>query len=221
MTRDFLSGLHHRLIDPFRGLYIVAHIAAISLTAFIVLTNLDWHYFELTRGTIQQLGLPAAIIGFFVPVVIPVGMYAYGHFGHQDYLRRAATAIAQSEMVAYLISTTYKAFTGRMQPEFYTVLNTIDNSRDFNFGFLQHGVFWGWPSSHAAVALAMVAAVFIVFPRNRIIQASAAAYGLFIALGVSVSIHWLSDAIAGAIVGAAAGTAVTRTVIQPARKPQM
>lgn len=210
MTRDFLRGLHRHLLAPLSGYYLLAHAAAIALTLYIVLSGLDWKYFEATRGIAQQLGLPAAIIGFFTPVLVPVLLYAYGHFRDNARIRLIASAIAQSEIAAYLISITYKAFTGRMQPEFYTALNTIDNSRDFNFGFLEHGVFWGWPSSHASVALAMVAALIILFPRHRPVQILAAAYGLFIALGVSVSIHWLSDAIAGAIIGTVAGIAIAR-----------
>lgn len=218
MTRDFLRDLHKRILEPLRFPYSMAHAAAILLTLYLVLSGLDWHYFEATRGSIQQFGLSAAIIGFFVPILVPVGLYAVGYLRESPRTRFFATAIAQSEMVAYLISITYKAFTGRMQPEFYTALNTMDNSRDFNFGFLQHGVFWGWPSSHASVALAMVGAVLILFPRHRPLQMLAISYGVFIALGVSVSIHWLSDALAGTIIGLTVGIAIARAHVATSGK---
>ena len=97
----------------------------------------------------------------------------------EELYRHTAGLVAQAGALAWLLSSTLKAFTGRMQPEFYTHLSTIDNSHEWLFGFWRHGIFWGW-----------------------------LLYGAYIALGVSVSIHWFSDALAGLIFGYIAYRAV-------------
>ncbi len=121
------------------------------------------------------------------------------------------SALVQASILGLLISSLYKAFTGRLQPELVSHLSNIDISGSFNFGFLRNGVFWGWPSSYTAVAFAMVAALLVLFPRRKSVIAAAALYALYIGLGVSVTIHWFSDFVAGAIIGTVIGIVVGRS----------
>jgi hypothetical protein len=212
MFRAFFSGVLRRIIECFKGSYLLWQFLAAALTLVLVESGADWRYFESTRSDLLfSLALPAAIIGFFVPVIVPVGLYIIGEMRRMPELVRAGAALAQSVIVAYVVSCFYKIFTGRIQPEFLTHLSTVDISREFQFGFLRNGIFWGWPSSHAAVACAMVAALVVLYPRIRAIKYLALLYGLYIVLGVSVSIHWLSDALAGAIIGSVAGIVVARS----------
>ena len=87
----------------------------------------------------------------------------------------------------------------------------MDISREFHFGFLERGVFWGWPSSHTAVAFAMTAVLWILFPKRPLIWFFAIAYAFYVGIGVSVTIHWFSDFVAGAIIGSVIGITVART----------
>ncbi len=212
MCKAFLTALPQRFVASFRGANFFWHLFAIILTALLVLSGFDWWYFTATRGSIYlQLALPAAIIGFFVPVLLPVVLYWFGSRGRPR-LVVAAVAAAQAGILGWFISSVYKAFTGRIQPEFLTYTSHVDISRDFNFGFLQHGIFWGWPSSHTAVAFAMSMALVCIFPRNRLVAGAALLYALFIGLSVSISIHWFSDFVAGAIIGSVIGRTVGRSV---------
>lgn len=92
-----------------------------------------------------------------------------------------------------------------------------DTSRAFQFGFGQGGIFWGWPSSHTTVAFATAFALISLIPRSKW-RWLALIYAFFIGLGVSVTIHWFSEFVAGALIGAAVGLAVGKTYLEKLRK---
>jgi len=85
-----------------------------------------------------------------------------------------------------------------------------DSSHGFQLGFLKGGVFWGWPSSHTTVAFAMSVCLIQLFPKNKILTVSALIYAFYLGLSVSVSIHWLTEFVAGAIIGSVIGKVVGR-----------
>lgn len=119
-----------------------------------------------------------------------------------------AWALGQAALIGYLVSSFYKALTGRIPPPSTAVL---DVSRQFNFGFLREGIFWGWPSSHTTVAFAMAFALIALYPKNKIVKSLSLIYALYIGIGVSFDIHWFSEFIAGAIIGAVIGLTVGKS----------
>ena len=208
----FIKGLPTHFVRAFSWPYTPWHVLTIALTAVCVLSGFDWWYFQHTRGSLLlSLTLPAAIIGWYIPIIVPVGLYVWGEVRKSTVDIIAATALAQASINGYLVSILYKTFTGRQQPEFYTYTSSLDVSRDFNFGILEHGVFWGWPSSHVAVAFAMVTALVMMYPQHKWVRYLAPLYALYIWFGVSISIHWFSDALAGAIFGTLVGVVVARS----------
>ena len=214
MFRSFFYRMPSNILACFRGYNLLLQLFAAAVTFVAVVSGFDWSYFEHTRGDlILTLSLPAAIIGFFVPVVAPLILYYIGERRKNKRLMRAGSAVAQAELIAYFLSSLYKSFTGRMQPEFLTHLKTVDYSRDFNFGFWEHGIFWGWPSSHAAVAFAGSLALFVLYPRSTLMRAVVLLYALYIGIGVSMSIHWFSDALAGSILGCVIGIVVGKSYL--------
>jgi membrane-associated phospholipid phosphatase len=123
---------------------------------------------------------------------------------------RVGWAIAQAELIGALISSSYKAVTGRVHPPFR--INTgVDLSHDFRFGFLRGGVFWGWPSSHTTIAFAMAATVVMLLPKQRWLGTIAILYASYIGIGVSMNIHWFSDFAAGLIIGTVIGVVVGKS----------
>lgn len=54
----------------------------------------------------------------------------------------------------------------------------------------------------------MATTIFVLLPRQRIIGFAALAYAFYVGLGVSVTIHWFSDFIAGVIIGTVIGIVV-------------
>jgi hypothetical protein len=57
----------------------------------------------------------------------------------------------------------------------------------------------------------MAATVFTLFPKPRWLGWMAMAYALYIGLGVSMTIQWFSDFVAGAILGTVAGVVVGKS----------
>lgn len=138
----------------------------------------------------------------FLPFGIVLG-------GQVRKIRRVETlgwALCQAALIGSIISCVYKAFTGRVQPNLYNTM--YDTSRNFHFGFLKHGVFWGWPSSHTVMSFAMAFTLIKLFSANKIIIVLSLAYALYIGLCMSVSINWFSDFAAGAIIGSLIGIVV-------------
>jgi len=87
----------------------------------------------------------------------------------------------------------------------------LDTSHGFQIGFLKGGVFWGWPSSHTTVTFAMAVCLIMFHPKNRMVVFLVLLYAFYIGLGVSVTIHWFSEFVAGAIIGSVIGAAVGRS----------
>jgi membrane-associated phospholipid phosphatase len=211
MIRAFVSGLPLCFARVFAPRCLIWHAAAIILTYLSVASGFDWLYFTRTRfDNLVGLTLPAAILGFFVPIIVPILVYYWGEWRGSRKLMRTAVVVAQAEALGWIVSSLYKAFTGRLQPELLPSAMLDDISRQFNFGFWENGIFWGWPSSHTTVAFAGAVALICLYPKNKPLALAAGAYALYIGLGVSISVHWFSDFLAGAILGTLIGVVTAR-----------
>jgi len=216
---ELLHRLPRNLLAIFTGRNLLWHALAIGLTLAIVMSGLDWSYYRATRGSaIQSLVRPAIVLGTFMPVLGTLLLLMVGEVRKNRRLITTAWALGQAALLGYLISCGYKAFTGRRPPPFHgfrmSAMNEgslMDSSHGFQFGFLKGGIFWGWPSSHTTVAFAMAACLIALHPKNRRLIFLASLYALYIGLSVSVSIHWLSEFVAGAIIGSVVGTVVGRS----------
>lgn len=211
MSSDFFRNMAANVLTIFRGKNLWWHALAITFTAALVFTGADWWFFEHTRSSaFEPFILTAGIGGFFVPVLAPIGIYFWGEYRKNRSLMNTGAAVAQAELIGYLVSILYKVFTGRTQPEFLTHFSNLDISHAFHFGILQNGVFWGWPSSHAVVAFAGATAL-VLMSKHRPIRVGAALYAMFVGFGAAVGFHWLSDVLAGAIIGILVGGIVAKS----------
>jgi membrane-associated phospholipid phosphatase len=206
----FFSTLPRNIIGCFKGWNILYHLAAIVLTVILVTSGFDWAYFRSTRSPeLRAWMFPAVIIGQGVPMLLPLFLLLIGVVLENAKTIRAAWAIGQAAFIGWFISSCYKALTGR-DPLPHGIGN--DTSRVFRFGLLRHGIFWGWPSSHTAVAFAMAVTALALLPGKRWLGAFALLYALYIGVGVSMTIHWFSDFVAGVLVGTAVGTTIGKSV---------
>ena len=206
--------LFYKLPSTLRILFsvqnILLQILACILTYIIVMSGLDWNYFIYVHTTHLSTYLsPAVSIGGLVPLIgLPI-LYAIAKIRNTRELHIAAWTLVQAAAIGWTISSLYKAFTGRVQPPHLGSMSTLtDTSHDWNFGFLQHGIFWGWPSSHTTVAFAMSFALIALYPKNRKVFLLAVFYAFYIGIGVSMQIHWFSEFVAGGILGAIIGNTV-------------
>ncbi len=181
-------------------------VIACLVTYVIVVTGFDWNYFIFVQTHLFTEYLSPAIgIGGLVPIFgLPI-LYFFAKIKKDKKLRIITWALAQAAALGWFVSAFYKAFTGRVQPPHGLVTTLVDTSKDWNFGFLQHGVFWGWPSSHTTVAFAMAFTLIGLFPKRKDIFVFSFIYALYIGLGVSIQIHWFSEFVAGAIIGSLIG----------------
>jgi membrane-associated phospholipid phosphatase len=204
--KRFFSSLPRNILKCFKGRLLVFHLAAIFLTVALVVSGFDWQYFQWTRSPLLRSWLwPAVAIGGLLPIVLPLILLLLGILARSAPTRLVGWAVAQAEIIGGILAAGYKAITGRAHPGHGV---SMDLTHVFKFGLLRGGVFWGWPSSHTTIAFAMAVTVFMLFPKQRWLGYLAIAYAFYIGFGVSMTIHWFSDFVAGALVGTAAGLAV-------------
>jgi hypothetical protein len=219
-----MPELFHRLprnvVAIFSGRNLLWHALAIGLTIAIVMSGGDWSYFLATRdGIYLRLARPPILLGTFVPVFGILTLLLAGKVAENRRAITTAWALGQAALLGYLISCAYKTFTGRRPPPHAWAFRTpvldhvplVDSSHGFQFGFLRGGVFWGWPSSHTTVAFAMAACLVALHSKNKPLVFGAWLYAFYVGLGVSVSIHWCSEFVAGAIIGSVIGSVVGRS----------
>lgn len=212
--RYFVVTVPRNVASVFRGWNLPWHGLAIGLTAALVLSGLDWWYWVHSRWIAPAFVFPAIMLGTFLPVLVPLGVLLAAYARKADRLRPLGYLLGQAALIGSIVSSAYKAITGRLQPPLGQPL-THDVSREFHFGFLEHGIFWGWPSGHTTIAFAMATALVTYLPGHKAIKALALLYALYVGLAVSVSIHWCSDFLAGAIIGTVIGVVVGKAFRQP------
>ncbi len=205
----FVYELPKNILVSFKGKHIIFHIVAICLTAVFVFSGFDWWYFNHLHGTLISVYLwPAVVLGGLIPILSPLAFFMLGYLKKNPRLVNAGYALAQSAFLGSLISSTYKAFTGRVPPLHHMVAVVSDISHQFQFGFMRGGVFWGWPSSHTTVAFATMVTLNMLYPKHTFLKYITLGYALYVGLGVSMGIHWFSEFVAGMLIGTAIGISV-------------
>jgi membrane-associated phospholipid phosphatase len=205
--KSLIYAIPRTVIECYSDFKWLWHILAISLTFILVVTNVDWYWYINTRSTtLYYIFFPAVVIGGILPLIVPLYLIIVGYFTKKRNIEFLGYAIGEAAIIGSIISSFYKIFTGRLQPNLFDVIDNITKS--FQFGFWQHGVFWGWPSSHTTIAFAMAFTLVHLFPKNKTMKVFSILYAVYIGIGVSFYIHWLSDCIAGAIFGYIIGNTV-------------
>ncbi len=214
--RDLFYKLPGNVARCFQGYNLLWHLLAIALTFIIVISGFDWLYFTSSRSVLlRPLFFPAVALGGLLPIVVPLALYLFSIVRNSKIINNTSLALGQAAIIGLLISSFYKTLTGRVHPpEFLASAATTDISREFRFGFLRGGAFWGWPSSHTAVAFAMATALLVLLPQKKYLTIAAILYALYVGIGVSVTIHWFSEFVAGAIIGTVIGVVVGQSFRQ-------
>jgi membrane-associated phospholipid phosphatase len=208
-VKQFFATLPRNIFACFKGRMILWHVTAILLTVVLVTSGFDWFYFVSTRNpSLRDWLFPAVHIGGLLPISLPLTLIVFGIIARNGRIILTGWAVGQAALIGSLISSAYKAVTGRAHPA-HNVGEDI--SHVFQFGFLRGGVFWGWPSSHTTIAFAMAVTLFQLLPKQRWLGWVAIAYAFYVGIGVSVTIHWFSDFAAGAIIGTVIGTVIGKS----------
>jgi membrane-associated phospholipid phosphatase len=219
--RNFFHQILANVRKIFSGYNLLWHLAAIALTYAIVISGFDWKFFIYAVSVPWRADFyPALELGSTLPILLPLGLLVFGFLRKNRQALTTGLAVAQAAFLGLAISSFYKAFTGRIQPPGHShtgiidVSTLVDISHQFQFGFLRHGVFWGWPSSHTTIAFAMALAIWTLFPKNKITRTVALVYAFYVGIGVAMtSIHWFSEFVAGACIGAVIGIVVGKSFL--------
>lgn len=211
--RGFFYKFLKNLFACFHGYYLLWQIFAVALTYLAVTFGFDWFYFQYTRSILlRSILFPAVIAGALLPILVPFVLLAVGKIKKNPRTVNTAYVLGQAVLMGWMIPAFYKALTGRVPPpEVFGHGAFVDVSREFQFGLLRGGIFWGWPSSHATVAFALAAALIILYPKNKVMKYGAIAYAIYVGVAVSMTIHWFSEFAAGAIIGTVIGTVVGKS----------
>jgi membrane-associated phospholipid phosphatase len=204
ITNFFIHTYH-----LFSKRYLWVHGMAILGTYVIVVSGFDWWYFVTVHDNVLYAYLrPALGLGMLVPLLMPMAALIVGAIIKKEKLVSTGFTLLESVILGWLLSAFYKAFTGRIQPP-HSLL--IDTSHQWNFGFMQHGIFWGWPSSHTTVAFATMVALYCMVPKKyKWVGIIGLLYALYVGIAVSFQIHWFSEFFAGAFFGSLVGYVVSR-----------
>lgn len=172
------------------------------------MSNIDWVYFQhmYANKALVALFFPAIALGGFVPILAPLFLFVHSKKYKSESTLVVTLAVLQSVVLGSFISSLYKFFTGRSQPDLHHIHTNMSHA--FHLGFGEHGIFWGWPSSHTTIAFAMALTLVTLFPLAKKAHAVLVVYALYIGVGVSFTIHWFSDFVAGAIIGSVIGIVV-------------
>jgi membrane-associated phospholipid phosphatase len=121
-------------------------------------------------------------------------------------------------MLTLAIQTPLKMVTGRALPGIVTELDHTRNLRkdDFSgeFNWISGNFIGGWPSGHTANAFAAAATISEIYKNNIWVNIGVYSYAALIGIGVTLDVHWVSEALAGALIGHAIGKTVGRSFSQ-------
>jgi membrane-associated phospholipid phosphatase len=216
-TENFLQSFFHdfwkNILRIFSPLYLIWLLIAVGITYLSVRTGFDSSYYMWARnGSLRDFFLSVGLIGFAVPIFVPIILLLLGKIGRNSKLQNIGYALGQAALLGWLLSSVIKFFTGRPGPPMRSLLeNLTDINNSFRFGFGEGGIFWGWPSSHTSVAFAMSFALIYLFPKNKTIRFFSIIYACYVGIGTSLSFHWFSDFIAGAVLGTIIGIVVGKS----------
>lgn len=208
------SNLGQNIYDSFIGYNTFFHLGGIAATMIMVNTDADYVVYRQLRpwNKTRPYFYPSIITGTSCWLMIAAPLFCYGYFRPNTEALGGAYALIQSTLISIVYATLLKALTGRPAPEERWYLNMRNESRAFRFGFLRGGIFYGWPGGHVMITTATVAALAWYYPDRWWLSIPGSLLIAYTMIGVTVHDgHWMSDNIAGLLMGYAIGSTVGRS----------
>ena len=204
-------------LDSFTFNHGIHFLAAGTGTWALIDSGVDWKWrnHSYDNKWISDLGRPGLYIGYVVPALTPVVTYTVGRLTKNDRLQIAGFALVQTLALTLAIQSPMKMITGRTLPG---IVNDLDHTRtarsdDFSgeFKWFNRNFVGGWPSGHTANAFAAAAALSEIYHDKIWVQVGVFTYAALIGAGVTLDVHWVSEAMSGALIGYAVGKTVGRS----------
>lgn len=188
------------------------HLSAIAVTPMLIYSGADAKVHQAFAGNRSDFFRPGDILGYSAPFLLPLPLYVSGRITHNKRTQGAAFALVQSGIIALSTISILKALTGRPNPDVGSSTSIQRQSREFNFGFLNRGIYDGWPSGHMATISALASTLMHYYPAKPWLQY--AGWGVMTYIFGTViahdqaQFHWFSDGVAGGLMGYSIGKTV-------------
>lgn len=204
--------IDEQLLHSIIGYNSMNHAAAIGGTTLLVRYDIDWKYYLFFNDNkrLQLATFPAVIIGGLGPVILPAYLHYTAIKRGDTHRLYTAYAVGQATILSIAITSFYKSITGRLEPDIFRETRSLEQSKQFEFGFWNNGIFNGWPSGHATTAMAITSSLTEMYPNKTQSHIWWYLSAIYISFGISTNIHWLSDALAGSLIGYGIGKSVGR-----------
>jgi membrane-associated phospholipid phosphatase len=191
-------------------------LAGLETWAFIE-TGIDWEWRNIAYNdtALSNSGKPALYLGYIMPIITPAITYTAGRLTGDDKLQVTGLALTQALLLTLIIQTPLKMITGRALPGIVTELDHTRDPRtdDFSgeFDWFNGSLPGGWPSGHTANAFAAAAVLAELYSDVLWLDISVYCYAVLISIGITLDAHWLSESLAGALIGYAVGKTVGKS----------
>jgi len=214
-----------RLGANIEGVYgfpnVLFHVGAAAVTVPLVYSFDEpvQRYFQEHDPLTDELGTFALISGAALPAMVPATLYFGGLLAEHDELATAGAAAAQAVIMQLVVVHALKWLTDRAGPfpdgdpteERWSGSVTRDSNSAKAFDFNPFNLRWGirWPSGHTAASVALVSSLVAFYPDE--LWLALAGYPIALAIGIGMvegDYHWLSDIVAGALIGHVIGWTV-------------
>ena len=220
--RTLTWHLSTHLTETYAARNSLAHAGALGATWLLVESGLDA---DIQRWAARQsetlfiaFSAPALIGGFVVPVAVPLYMMR----SEAARTRDGGMAAAQAVLVSFAATNLLKEVTGR-PPDAETPRDVDKRSWRFGFGFLRGGVFHGWPSWHAMTNMALAASLSRYYDDSRRVRYWGYGWAACVleaaTIGDQGGVHWLSDVVAGGLMGWVIGRTVAEGFARDRLRP--
>ena len=181
----------------------------------LIETGLDWKWRNTVYNNtwLANMGLPLSYAGYPVPVIVPISLYLAGNYRSDRKMQIAGLATAQALMLAQITQISLKMITGRSMPGIFSDLPLAprhkrdERQEDFSgeFAWFSFDFHEGWPSGHTASAFSAAAVLGEIYYDKPLVKYGAYTWAVLVGVSVTLTGHWVSDTLAGALMGYAAG----------------
>ena len=210
---NLLTDFGKNSIDCFRRENILFHLGGIAGSYALISTGADYkaHNYFVKNDFMDKASTPGVYIGYLLPVAVSGALLGYGYSKDAPREKTAAVAVVQSVAVSVCYSSLLKLLTGRPNPE-PEIYENGEFSKKFKFGFNNGGMHFGWPSGHMMTNTAMVTSLICFYKDNTLVNVLGGGYLIYLFLSVishdKSTMHWLSDAATGTVMGYAIGSSI-------------
>ena len=169
--------------------------------AWLFQNPLDYVVYDLARSTATPAGdivldLLADLVNGYVILLVSLSVAAYGQWRARHRIKRIALLCLYTAVIGGVVSQSLKHLLGRPRPA-----QTFELGE--SWGPSLQRAFDAFPSGHSTTAFGLAVFLSFCFPRLRI---------LFMCFAVCMALarllqgsHWLTDVIAGALLGSMVG----------------